>query len=246
MIIDAHGHADEYDVFGWMDPPEVVISLMDAAKIDMTCITTYGEAPEYEDAIDKLVAYVRRFPERFIGFVRIAPNGGERALQALERAAQYPEIRGVKLHPISNNMKMYNPFTVCLMRRAAKLGLVVFSHSCDRVGGQPFEIEQGARLCPETQIICHMGGFFHGEDSIRMAKRCPNVYLDTSSVPYPALIRQAIEVLGPERIVFASDNPAGDPISELAKIKNLRLSEEIEAMLFYRNITRLLRLGKEA
>jgi len=242
MVIDAHGHVDEYRLAGGIDPPELVVSLMDKAGVDITLVTTYGEAPGYDEAVDGLVRNVRKFPDRLIGFVRINPGAGEAAIRALEYAAQFPEIRGVKIHPVSNNVKAYNPFAQNLFKRAAELGMPIFTHCCDKVAAQPFEIERGAKLCPEVTIIAHMGGFFHGEDAILMAKRAPNIYLDTSSIPYPGLIRKAVEALGPERIVFASDNPAGDPISDLAKIKDLGLPREAEELILYRNTARILGL----
>lgn len=241
MIIDAHGHADEYEALGWIDPPELIVSLMDRAGIDMACITTYGEAPMYTDAITKLVEFVQRFPDRLIGFARIVPMG-EPVLELVEYVASCPEIRGIKFHPVANNIKAYYEPCLVVMRRAAQLGLPIFTHCGDKVGCQPLQIAMGAQLCPEATIICHMGGFLHSEDAIRMAKRCPNIYLDTSSIPYPDLIKRAIDEIGPRRIVFASDAPAGDPISDLAKITNLGLNKEEEEMILFRNMAKILSL----
>ncbi|CAN5881128.1 hypothetical protein BH23ACT11_BH23ACT11_18890 [soil metagenome] len=33
-IIDSHTHVDEYEAFGWFDPPETLIQLLDEADID--------------------------------------------------------------------------------------------------------------------------------------------------------------------------------------------------------------------
>ncbi|WP_195276880.1 amidohydrolase family protein [Anaerotruncus rubiinfantis] len=242
MIIDFHGHADEYETFGWIDPPERVVDLMDRAGIDLTCITTYGEAPGYPKALSNLLDFVGRFPERLTGFLRVNPSGGDAALSAMEEAAKHPEITGFKLHPISNLLKPYNPFCVAVMKKAAELGLPVFIHCGDKVAAQPWQIGLGAGLCPETQIICHMGGFFHGEESIRMAKACPNVCLDTSSTPYPAIVRRAVEELGADRVLFATDNPAGDPVSDLRKMLDLHFDPETEAKILYKNAVRLLGL----
>ena len=86
------------------------------------------------------------------------------------------------------------------------------------------------------------GGVFRGEEIIRVAQKYTNIYLDTSSIPYPRIIRQALDAIGPDRIVFASDNPAGDPVSDLAKIKNLHLPPEIEEKILYKNIAKMLKL----
>jgi hypothetical protein len=243
MIIDAHAHADEYKLFGWIDPPERIISLMDRTGIDISIVTTYAEAPFHRAAVDNLVNYVNRFPERLLGFVRIDPKGAEEAVRVFEHTIRtQPRIKGMKLHPISNLIKPYSPFCTNLLRSAAKLDVPVFIHCCDKPLAQPLQIGKAAELCPETTIICHMGGFFRGEEIIRVAQKHSNILLDTSSIPYPRIILQALEAIGPDRIVFASDNPAGDPVSELAKIRNLKLSPEIEEKILYKNIARLLKL----
>lgn len=244
MIVDIHGHADMYEAFGWMDPPERVVALMDRAGIDITCVTTYGEAPSYPYAISNLVDYVDRFPDRLIGFVRINPGAGKAALDSIEAAAKYPQIKGVKLHPISNLLKPYNPLCVAVMKKAAELDLPVFIHCGDKVAAQPWQIGLGAQECPDTTIICHMGGFFHGEEAIRMAKKNPNIYLDTSSIPYPHIIAKAIHELGAERIVFATDNPAGDPVSDLQKILNLNLDKQTQEQILWKNSAKILKLDK--
>ncbi len=241
MIIDIHGHADEYEVFGWIDPPERVIGLMDAAGIDITCVTTYGEAPGYSRALSNLLNYVNRYPDRLIGFYRVNPGGGDAAIQCMEEAARHPQIKGFKLHPITNLLKPYHPMCVRVLKKAGELGLPVFIHCCDKVAAQPWQLGIGARLCPETTIISHMGGFFHNDEALRMAKACPNIWLDTSSCPYPDLILKAIDMIGPDRICFATDNPAGDPISELAKITLLKLDSETEQKILYQNAARLLK-----
>ncbi len=241
FIIDAHGHADCFESYSWIDPPERVVTLMDKAGIDITCVTTYGEAPVYEKAITNLREYTEAYPDRLIGFVRINP-AGDGAMEALERAASIKGIKGVKLHPVTNLIKPYSKFTTALMRRAAELSLPVFFHCGDEIAALPLEIGEGAALCPETTIICHMGGFFHGEEAIRMAAKNPNVILDTSSVPYPEIIKLAVSELGSERVVFATDNPAGDPISEVKKIQNIGFGARDEENIMWRNMARILRL----
>lgn len=246
MIIDAHAHADEYELFGWLDPPERVISLMDRAGIDISIITTYAEAPFSRSAVDNLVRYVDMYPDRLIGFVRMDPKGADEAVRVFEHTIRtYPRIKGMKLHPISNLIKPYSPFCTKLLRKAAELDVPVFTHCCDKPLAQPLQIAKAAELCPETTIICHMGGFFRGDEIIRVAEKYSNIYLDTSSIPYPRIVVKALAAIGPDRIVFATDNPAGDPVSDLAKIKNLNLPKDVEDKIFYKNIAKILKLKLE-
>ena len=246
MIIDAHAHADEFEPLGWFDPPEKVIQLMDKAGINISIITTYAEAPYMQSAVNNLVSYVEKYPNRLIGFLRIDPKGGDKAVEVFEYTIKtYPGIKGMKLHPISNLIKPFSPLCIKLLKKAGELGVPVFFHCGDKPLAQPLQIGMAAEMCPETTIICHMGGFFHGDESIRVAEKYDNIFLDTSSIPYPKIITKAVEIIGPERVVFASDSPAGDPISDLAKVRNLNYPKEIEEKILYKNIARILNLKLE-
>ena len=246
MIIDAHTHADEFEGFGWYDPPEKLIKLMDEAGIDLSVVTTYGDEPGPAPSLKRLEGYVEKYPDRLIGFPRIDPKYGQRAVEIFERTIRNNEhMRGLKLHPISNIVKPFSPPCVNLLKKAGELNVPVFFHCGDRALAQPFQIGKAAEKCPDTKIICHMGGYFHGKDSIVMAQKYDNVILDTSSTPYLDLIKEAIEVLGSRRVVFASDSPAGDPISELEKIRMLNLPAEVEKRILGRNIAEILDISWE-
>jgi len=237
MIIDAHAHADENEIWGWYDPPEKVIALMDEAGIDKSVITSYSDDPGPAHGLDNLIRYVERFPDRFIGFPRIDPKYGREAVELFERTIrENPGMRGLKLHPTSNLVKPYAPLCTDLLKKAGELNVPVFFHCGDKVPALPLQIARAAKLCPDTTIICHMGGYLHGEEMVRAAERLPNIMLDTSSVPYPQIILKAVEAIGSNRIVFATDNPAGDPVSELEKIRMLDLPKEAEERILWRNI----------
>ncbi len=45
QIIDSHTHVDEYEAFGWYDPPEAMIELLDEAGIEKAVVMTYADAP---------------------------------------------------------------------------------------------------------------------------------------------------------------------------------------------------------
>jgi predicted TIM-barrel fold metal-dependent hydrolase len=90
----------------------------------------------------------------------------------------------------------------------------------------------------------HMGGYFHVKDALRVAKRHPNLILETSAMPYPRMIKQAVDELGIERILFASDGPGCDPTLEVEKVLRAGLSPEQEELIFRGNIERLLGYAK--
>ena len=63
--------------------------------------------------------------------------------------------------------------------------------------------------------------------SIEIARRHPNVFLETAGMPMPTKIRDAIDVLGPTRVLYGSDMPAYHPQSEIDKVRLSGLSDEL-------------------
>lgn len=101
MIIDSHTHVDEVEAWGWMDPPELILSLMVEAGIDRAVIMTYRDAVRPNDPATLYVHQaVCRYPDKLIGYVRINPNSPE-AQDALDQAMVDFKLKGLKLHPVS-------------------------------------------------------------------------------------------------------------------------------------------------
>jgi predicted TIM-barrel fold metal-dependent hydrolase len=73
-----------------------------------------------------------------------------------------------------------------------------------------------------------------------MAKRHPNIYLDTGAVVLTRYLEQAVKEVGPERIVFGSDEPEVDCRIEIFKVRMLKLPRAQEAMILGGNMQRLL------
>lgn len=242
-IIDAHTHIEGLPGCAWQDPPELILRLMDEAGIDQAIVMTYVDAP-YPDASYDPLAYVReacaRWPERLIGFARLDP-GHPDAVSLLEQAVCEWGFQGLKLHPFGYRQMPDSPDTLRLLRKAGELGVPVLFHCGDEEYTLPLQLERAAKACPETAFIFgHMGGYFHVHDAIAVAQRCPNVWLETSATPHLAKIREAVDVLGAERVIFASDGPGCDPAIELEKVRLLGLSDAQLRLLLSDNILKLL------
>lgn len=246
MIIDSHTHVDEAPSYGWFDPPESIIRLMDEAQIHRAIVMTYRDAPGPEERVIEYIAEaVQRHPDRLIGYARMNPQYGDQAVELFDRAIRDYKLRGLKLHPVSYVMHPASEPTLALIRHAASLGVPTLFHCGDEEFSLPLQIAEAAEAVPEAQIILgHMGGYFHTRDAIRVAKRYPNLILETSAMPYPRMIKIAVDELGAERILYASDGPGCDPLIEVEKVRRAGLTPEEEALLFRGNIERLLGYGE--
>ena len=83
-------------------------------------------------------------------------------------------------------------------------------------------------------ILGHMG---HGiviyiNGAIDVAERNANVYLETSGMPMHTKIKEAVDRVGPDRVLFGSDIPFHHPKVEIDRVKLAGLSpEQLERVL---------------
>jgi predicted TIM-barrel fold metal-dependent hydrolase len=241
MIIDFHTHVDEARAFGWIDPPAKIVALLDEAGIDQAVIMTYTDLPGVNpQALEYIVDAAAQFPGRLLPFVRLNPNYDDVVPSLLARAVDMG-IRGVKLHPTTTVAHPAGEPTVSLLRRCGDLGLPVLFHCGDDPYTTPQAIALAAEAAPGCAIVLgHMGGYLHGKDAIAAADRYHNLYLETSAMPYPQLIAEAVRRVGGDRVIFGSDGPGCNPSLELDKIRRLGLGHETEKLILCENARRLL------
>ena len=122
--------------------------------------------------------------------------------------------------------------------------------------GDPIWVDELAYSYPEVPIILtKMGRGFerYFEACLSVAMRNPNVYLDTVQTT-PHHLRKALDILGPDRIMFGSDwSPTWRWVTEPADYYTLRkqlldeaqLSDEERQSISWRTAARVFRLPIE-
>ena len=244
MVIDSHTHVEGLPGCPWQDPPELMVRLMDEAGIDRAVVMTYVDAPWTGGDYDPLT-YVedacRRHPDRLWGYARLDPGAGRVAVELLRSAVRDRGFMGLKLHPYGYRALPDSPATLALIREAAALRVPVLFHCGDEECTLPLQCARAAAAVPEaTVILGHMGGYFHVDEAIAVARQLPNIVLETSAMPYPAKIREAVEAVGAQRVLFASDGPGCDPLVELRKVGRARLGKKAERLVLGENFLRIL------
>jgi len=242
VIIDAHLHVDDIPALGWSLEAGHCVRRLDEAGIDRGVVMTIVDAPEVNPGALELIAEAcAAYPGRLDAFARIHPWYGEQSLALLERAIGELGFKGLKLHPVSTIAHPSGEDTLRLIRRAAEHSAPTLFHCGDEPLTTPLAIAHAAEACPEATIILgHMGGYFHSDEAIDVAERFPNVVLETSAMPYPAKIRAAVERLGPDRILYASDGPACSPLLEVEKVRLAGLDPAAERLVLGGNAERIL------
>jgi len=218
-----------------------------------------------------VAAATAKHPSRLVGFFMFNPASAD-AAERLTRALDESKLRGVCLFPAMHHYRLDDDRVAATFERAAARGAVVFAH-CGvlKVGVRkklglpsPFDLRLGNPLAlaavasrfPRVPVIIpHFGaGFFR--EALMAADQCENVHLDTSSTNawmryHPGLtlesvIRQALEVAGPDRLLFGTDSsffPRGwqRPIYDLQRttLAAMGVGAEAQEKIFSGNFQRL-------
>lgn len=245
LVIDCHAHvgiarepgttqelSTPWDTVG---DPEIILQHAREAGIDKTVIFPIDNT-SYKEANEDIAQMCQRYPARFIGFAR------HDALTEKEpgkiRSLMFHEIhdlglRGLKLHTQPNKE---------ILDAAKDLGIPIL-----------YDSNQHCELFNEflpsyptiNLIIPHMGSDQSANwrehlVAFDLAKRYPNVHLDTAAVVITAYLEKAIQELPAEQILFGSDEPEIDCRLEIFKIRVLNLPKEKEELILGGNILRLL------
>jgi len=140
-----------------------------------------------------------------------------------ERYLDHPKFLGLKLHPLIDGFHPNDPAVYPLMELLVERGgLPVLVHSGHPIFTLPWSIEELAVAFPAVKVILgHMG---HGNvvyinASIDIAARNPNVYLETSGMPMHTKIKEAVERVGVERVLYGSDVPFHHPAVEILRVQ---------------------------
>jgi hypothetical protein len=150
-VIDSHTHVDEYEAFGWFDPPEALIGLLDEAGIEQAVVMTYADAPVLKpDALRNLHDACRKYPDRLIPYARINPHATGAAAALLQKAIVYLGMKGLKIHQESVTAAAHHDSVVRLVKKAAEFDAPALFHSGDEPLSLPWQFAGLAERAPEA------------------------------------------------------------------------------------------------
>lgn len=187
----------------------------------------------------------RRYP-RLIPFVSVHPYNPfmEKKVRKLQAAGGV----GMKIHPPMQLVRANNPRSIKLAKLCGELGLPCLYHSGASDIAPKWQEDLPAikhfwkpvEQLPNTTFIFGHSGIHLYKEAIALGKDHPNVYLETSGQP-GWRIREMIEGMGPDRILFGSDWPYYTIPFPLAKaLQATDDRPEIRRKILYENAKNLL------
>ncbi|MDD7739060.1 MAG: amidohydrolase family protein [Lachnospiraceae bacterium] len=232
MVIDAHVHIATDEKENPRARVENVIKKMDENGIDKAVCFPFAAGLEKQK---KMAEEIRPYPERFIPLAFINPNDSD-AREQLLYCLDELHFKGLKLHPWFGNFSLANiellrPLFDILNER----GLYAVIHcTSEDYRVHPVMFERLGREFPNVTIqMAHMGEVMAGEFAIDVAKRVPNVYLDTAITSYMAVIHVLEQC--PDKVFMGCDFPFYQFEMELQKQK--LAAEELQDPEGYEKIT---------
>ncbi|NJD01488.1 MAG: hypothetical protein FIA99_02540 [Ruminiclostridium sp.] len=101
LIIDCHCHMGYWYRFHVpQGTPEGMLASMDRLGIDMACVTHHSSiGPDYRFGNEQVIEAVKKYPDRFIGYITLNPNYPDDMKSEIERCLAVPGMKGIKLHP---------------------------------------------------------------------------------------------------------------------------------------------------
>ena len=232
LIIDSHLHLDEKvdgTALGAARELDLQLTQADIARgvvLHLEC-QPWG-IEEFSEAIattKRIKAFVNIHPEN--------PNATKELRYAIENLGYI----GLKLHPRLQEFSVDSASTARLVQAAGEMDIPVLIDAFPdgthlMQGFHPVRYASLAKECPKTRIIwAHMGGHYV-LDFMMLAKRLPNVYLDTSySLLYyqkstvPINMVYAMHSMKFDRIFYGSDYPDRDINTSLRQSLDFLISQ---------------------
>lgn len=178
----------------------------------------------------------------FLPCACVNPQFGQEAVTEFETAVREWGFRGLKLMPPKHGYRVVDAIVYPLLQKATELNVPVSVHAGQEYS-HPADVGFMALEFPHIPFIMdHMGYRYFSRQAILAAKHAPNLYLATTAVPEPGVIKSAVGKLGPERVLFGSNGPMMPPDLQLEVIRRVGLGPEGEALVLGGNAARLYKV----
>jgi len=194
---------------------EMMLRDMDSAGVDMAVGCSLGQMIDN----DYTASVGTRYPDRIIPFGQVNARDLD-AADKVRRDHDRHGFKGLKLHPVMHGYHIVDHGLLDPIYEAcAERGIIVLFNALDDAFIHPLGIEEIARPFPTVPtLIAHMGTVWNVGEAILVARRTPNIYLETSSTQLIE-VQMAYKDLGPEKLIMGTDWPGSDFELERMKIR---------------------------
>ena len=249
-IWDGHSHLEAIPGETAEQRMEVLIRCADRLGIERVVLSQGFDVEDHPgpDVLraenDRVMAAVRRFPDRAYGSAYLSPAYPDFSLQEFDRCVRDGPM--VAIGELEADKRCNVPEMDAIVERAAAMNAPILQHTWLNADGNgpgestPFDLVELAKRHPNASFICgHTGGDW--ERGIRIIRATPNICADLAGFdPTAGVVEMAVRELGPERVIYGSDVGGRSFASQLGKALSADIPEPARALILGGNLRRLL------
>jgi predicted TIM-barrel fold metal-dependent hydrolase len=217
-------------------PLATTIAAMDSGGIDYGLISAWHGPEGPLIGNDEVAAFVAQHPDRLGGLAAVDLRDPVRAVRELRRCVTELEFKGLRVVPWlwgwpPNDRRYYPLYAECV-----ELGVTF----CTQVGhtgplrssetGRPIPyLDDVALDFPDLVIVGGHIGYPWTEEMVALARKYPNVHIDTSAYTarrYPPELVRYLRADGRKKVLFGTNWPMIAPDRALDGIDDLELDPE--------------------
>ena len=233
-------------------PVEFTLGAMDAAGVEVGLVSAWYGPEGALISNDEVAELVGAHPDRFVGIASVDLREPVAAVRELRRCVQEMGFKALRVVPwlwgLPPNDRRYYPLYVACV----ELGVPF----CTQVGhtgplrtsetGRPIPyLDDVALEFPDLVIVAGHIGYPWTEEMIALARKYPNVYIDTSAYTarrYPPALVDYLRGRGRHKVLFGTNYPMLTPQQCLQDIDSLELDAEARDLFLAGNARRLFGL----
>ena len=223
--------------------------IKDGSKVGVVHYLVHSVAttPKQVKSINEFISYeVKSHNGLFTGFGTLHPDSDD-----IEGDFNYLcdlGLKGVKLHP---DFQMFalnekKAFDLGEVIAAGDVPLLIHCGDFRYNYSNPEQLIPFLDKFPDLTVIgAHFAGWSMWEDATRQLAGRQNLYVDLSSSLYALSAETANELIhayGADKVLWGTDYPMWDSVSEMEYFKKIDLTDEERSMILYENAAKLLKL----
>ncbi len=241
-VIDAHAHYGKWSFPIGSERVEDILEIMERYSIEKSVLSSsLAIVYDFVEGNARLAEAINE-PERLYGYVVVNPNYVELSKDEIGKYMELPRFVGLKIHPAYSGQPLNHKGNFEIIRHLADRyeGSAVLLHVW---GGRSVfnEASELAREFPGIRFIWgHMGGTESWAESASVSLELDNVWLETCcSTFHSDRIPGAVEIAGPDKVIFGSDSTLINPGIILGTIYDLDIPDSEKELILYGNAARV-------
>ena len=259
--IDIHTHIGETPEFHFFDISlAALLKKMDSLNIAYAINAHMDnllllEGNDYQATFRRCVGIYEESGKRIMNYFAFNPHRAKECIKIIKKYAGHSAFRGIKIHPSMHRTYASDPVYEQVYICASENKLPILTHSWSLSpynDAQKYSIPKlftkyAEMYCDVVLVLGHSGGRAEGiREAAKMAKRYPNVYLDTSGDVYPlGFIEYLVSEASTDKIMFGSDAMWICPATQLGMIEGANISRVEKIQILYDNARKVFKYDDE-